>query len=59
MPKVTIVTDIEVWCDACGAGLCNISDGGNKSITVGPCSSCMEEAKEEGREEGRQEAEEE
>ena len=53
MPEVTaeVKIDIDVYCGDCGDGLCNISDGGDGEVTVGPCPKCIESAKDEARSE--------
>jgi len=46
MTRVTF--EIEVWCDKCGERLCSISRGDIGYILVGPCPTCLEEARAEG-----------
>jgi len=49
MPSFSV--EFEVYC-SCGEGLCAQSEGKNgghgPSVTVEPCSKCLERAKEEG-----------
>ena len=56
MPEVSF--NIEIYCDACGEGLCNQStftntrNRGEPSFRIEPCKHCLEQAKEEGRDDG-------
>lgn len=56
MPEASF--NIEIYCDACGEGLCNQSTftntrcRGEPSFRIEPCKSCLEKAKEEGRTDG-------
>lgn len=40
--------DFEVFCDACGAGLCSVTKVKNNEVHVEPCESCLERAAEDG-----------
>jgi len=50
MPSI----DFEVWCEDCGAGLCDKTDVNGVTVTVEPCETCLKAAKEEGYEEGHE-----
>lgn len=58
MPEVTV--NIEIYCDKCGAGLCNQSTfvktrvREEPSFRVQPCEKCMDEARDEGYQDGHQ-----
>lgn len=55
MPSI----DFSVYCDKCGAGLCNETtvrhDSAEVSISIEPCETCLENADEEGFERGKEE----
>jgi len=53
MTQVTF--EIEVWCDKCGERLCPISRGDLGYILVGPCPTCLSEARAEGYADGHAE----
>jgi molecular chaperone GrpE (heat shock protein) len=61
MPSFEV--EFEVFCDACGAGICHQAEGRNSrtrnapQVTVQPCDTCMEKAKEKARQEGFDEGE--
>ena len=50
--EITCDADFEVYCAACGEGLCSLSEGGNTNgrnmpyVQVQPCPKCIESAKE-------------
>jgi len=53
MPSI----DFEVYCSACGEGLCNLTKvetryGGTVTVNVGSCPKCKEQAREDGYTEG-------
>lgn len=58
MPEITV--DVEIFCEKCGAGLCNQSrstDGRlgrsrGPAIHVEPCKKCLDDAEMKGYEEG-------
>ena len=43
--------EFEVWC-GCGNGLCGVTEVRGRSVTVGPCDSCIESARQEGHDDG-------
>jgi flagellar biosynthesis/type III secretory pathway protein FliH len=63
MPEVSMNVNIEVYCAACGNGLCNQTEftrGRSRNqpqFRVEPCDKCLDSAKEKGYEEGYTEAE--
>lgn len=49
---VEVEVEVEIWCEKCGAGLCNtVSIIGNQ-IKVPPCEDCMSKEKEAGYDDG-------
>ncbi len=54
MPDISV--NIDVYCDRCGAGLCQQTSvnnyRGNQSFSVAPCQTCLDEAKDEGYQDG-------
>lgn len=58
MPSVDV--EVEVYCDGCGAGLCNNTrvgttrGRGQQYFSVSPCEKCIDQAKDEAFKEGRQ-----
>jgi hypothetical protein len=48
----TMQVDFEVWCNECGAGLCNVTTVDGTSIKVDPCEKCLAAARDEGHGEG-------
>ena len=59
--EVTVDVEVEfdVYCGACGAGLCGntTTDSNKMRVTVDPCEKCLEAAKYQGYDQGIQEAE--
>lgn len=54
MPNFNIEVEVEIFCEECGAGLCNQSTGGNSknrnqfSVQVSPCEKCMQKEYDKG-----------
>ena len=52
MPAMKVEFDFEVYCERCGAGICNTVSVNNTTIHVPPCSICMAVERSEGYDEG-------
>lgn len=58
MPEIIINFDVEIWCDTCGAGLCNTVNIKGNDIYVPVCETCRDRAGIDGYNEGYKECEE-
>ena len=43
----TVDVDFEVWCETCGAGLCDTVNVDDSNIRIPVCASCIEEKEKE------------
>jgi RNase P subunit RPR2 len=60
--EIDVDIDFEVYCEKCGAGICNNANTrssykrGMAQVTITPCENCLKNAYEEGKQEGHDEA---
>ena len=54
MPLITADIDISIYCETCGAGICNNATVRANGVTldIEPCERCLENARDEGYNEG-------